>query len=116
MVLAAFTPQAAASGLGGAFVFGLMFLSGLWTPPQLVAGPLATIIYYSPSGAAVRALLDSVFNQLPPYTTLVMLHGNFLIHSDPLLPVGMIWKSSSPCTCNCEYPETLTFLIFPLVN
>lgn len=74
MVVAAIAPsQAAASGLGGAFVFGLMFLSGLWTPPELVGGPLATIIYYSPSGAAVRILLDSVFNQAPPYTTIVTL-------------------------------------------
>jgi ABC-2 type transport system permease protein len=74
MVLVAVAPsQAAAQGLNGAFVFGLMFLSGLWTPPQAVGGLLATIIYYSPSGAAVRALLDSVFNQVPPYTTFVTL-------------------------------------------
>lgn len=74
LVLAAIAPsQAAANGLGGATVFGLMFLSGLWTPPQLVGGPLATIINYSPSGAAVRALLDSAFNQAPPYTTIVTL-------------------------------------------
>jgi ABC-2 type transport system permease protein len=74
MVLVAIAPsQAASQGLTGAFVFGLMFLSGLWTPPELVGGPLATIIYYSPSGAAVRALLDSVFNQPIPYTTFVTL-------------------------------------------
>lgn len=74
MVLVAIAPsQAAAQGLTGAFVFGLMFLSGLWTPPELVGGPLATIIYYSPSGASVRALLDSVFNQVPPLSTFVTL-------------------------------------------
>lgn len=74
MVLVAIAPsQAAAQGLTGAFVFGLMFLSGLWTPPQAVGEPLATIIYYSPSGGAVRALLDSVFNQPPPYATYVAL-------------------------------------------
>jgi ABC-2 type transport system permease protein len=74
LVLVAIAPsQAAATGLGGAFVFGLMFLSGLWTPPELVGGPLATILYYSPSGAAVRALLDSAFNQVPPYTTFATL-------------------------------------------
>ena len=74
MVLVAIAPsQAAAQGLNGAFVFGLMFLSGLWTPPQAIGGPLATIIYYSPSGGAVRALLDSIFNQPPPYTTYVTL-------------------------------------------
>jgi ABC-2 type transport system permease protein len=74
LVLVAVAPsQAAVQGLDGAFAFGLMFLSGLWTPPQAVGGPLATIIYYSPSGAAVRALLDSVFNQPIPYTTFVTL-------------------------------------------
>lgn len=74
LVLVAIAPsQAAATGMGGAFVFGLMFLSGLWTPPQLVGGPLSTVIYYSPSGAAVNALLDSAFNQAPPYATFVTL-------------------------------------------
>jgi ABC-2 type transport system permease protein len=74
LVLVAIAPsQAAATGLGGVFTFGLMFLAGLGTLPQAVGGPLATIIYYSPSGAAVRALLDSIFNQPPPYTTFVML-------------------------------------------
>lgn len=74
LVLVAIAPsQGAATALGGAFVFGLMFLSGLWTPPELVGGTLATIINYSPSGAAVTALLDSIFNQVPPYTTLVTL-------------------------------------------
>ncbi len=74
MVLVAIAPsQTAAQGLTGAFVFGLMFLSGLWTPPELVGGTLATIEYYSPSGAAVRALLDTAFNRAPPVTTFVTL-------------------------------------------
>lgn len=74
MVLVAVAPsQAAVQGLNGAFAMGLMFLSGLWTPPQAVGGLLSTIIFYSPSGAAVRALLDSSFNQVPPYTTFVTL-------------------------------------------
>ncbi|HKW04899.1 MAG TPA: ABC transporter permease [Nitrososphaerales archaeon] len=74
LVLVAIAPsQAAATGLGGVFIFGLMFLSGLWTPPQAIGGPLATIIYYSPSGAAVRALLNSIFNQPIPYATVVTL-------------------------------------------
>ena len=74
LVLVAIAPsQVAANALGGGFVFGLMFLSGLWTPPEVVGGPLATIIYYSPSGAAVRTLLDSAFNQAPPYASLATL-------------------------------------------
>ena len=46
------------------------FLSGLWTPPALVGGPLATIINYSPSGAAAQVLLDSPFNSAPLYTAI----------------------------------------------
>jgi ABC-2 type transport system permease protein len=63
--------QTVASALSGGLFFLLLFLSGLWIQPVLVGDPLATIMYYSPSGAAVRALLYSVFGSAPPYTTVV---------------------------------------------
>jgi len=72
LVVAAIAPsQQAAEYMAGGLVFPLMFLSGLWVQPVQVGGPLATIMYYSPTGAAVRALLYSVFNATPPYTTIV---------------------------------------------
>ncbi|MGP8125620.1 MAG: ABC transporter permease [Nitrososphaerales archaeon] len=72
LVVAALVPsQTVATGLTGALTFSLLFLSGLWVPPATVGGPLATIMYYSPSGAAVQALLSSVFNTAPPYTAIV---------------------------------------------
>jgi len=72
LVVAALVPsQTVATGLTGLLTFLLLFLSGLWIPPATVGGPLATIMYYSPSGAAVRALLYSVFNTAPPYTAIV---------------------------------------------
>jgi ABC-2 type transport system permease protein len=72
LVVAAIAPsQTAASGLGGLFFFGLLFLSGLWVQPAQVGGLLQTIMYYSPSGAAARVLLSSVFNVAPPYETVV---------------------------------------------
>jgi ABC-2 type transport system permease protein len=72
LVVAAIAPsQTVANALSGALFFLLLFLSGLWVQPALVGGPLQTIMYYSPSGAATRALLYSVFNAAPPYTTLV---------------------------------------------
>jgi ABC-2 type transport system permease protein len=49
----------------------LMFLSGLWVNPAQVGDPLRTIMYYSPSGAAVRAVLDSAFNGGPSYAALL---------------------------------------------
>jgi len=72
LVVAALAPsQTVASGLTGLLFFLSLFLSGLWVQPAQVGEPLATIMYYSPSGAADRALLSSVFNTAPPYTALV---------------------------------------------
>ncbi len=72
LLVAALVPsQSVANGVGGGLVFLLMFLAGLWVPPAAVGGPLATIMYYSPSGAAAQAMLYSVFNTAPPYTAIV---------------------------------------------
>jgi ABC-2 type transport system permease protein len=72
LVLVALVPtQTVASAAGGVFTFGLMFLSGLWVNPAQVGDPLRTIMYYSPSGAAVKAVLDSAFNGGPSYAALL---------------------------------------------
>ncbi len=82
LVVVAIAPsQTAGSALGGIFTFGLFFLSGLWTPPALVGEPLQTIIYYSPSGAAARVLLSSVFNTAPPIETLLTMVAYTVIFS-----------------------------------
>jgi hypothetical protein len=59
--------------------FALLFLSGLWIQPLQVGEPLRAILWYSPSGAAVRAILYSVFHATPPATTLLALAGYTLI-------------------------------------
>src|SRR6267143_345676 len=72
LVVAALAPsQTIASALSGGLFFLSLFLSGLWIQPATVGGPLATIMYYSPSGAAAQALLYSVFNAAPPVTAVV---------------------------------------------
>jgi ABC-2 type transport system permease protein len=72
LVLVALLPsQTVASAVSGVVVFVLMFLSGLWVQPAQVGDPLRTIMYYSPSGAAARALLDAVFNGSPSYAALL---------------------------------------------
>ena len=72
LVLVALVPtQAVAQPVSGVVTFGLMFLSGLWVNPAQVGDPLRTIMYYSPSGAAVRAVLDSAFNGGPSYAGLL---------------------------------------------
>jgi ABC-2 type transport system permease protein len=72
LVLVALVPtQAVAQPVAGVVTFGLMFLSGLWVNPAQVGDPLRTIMYYSPSGAAVKAVLDSAFNGSPSYAALM---------------------------------------------
>ncbi len=74
LVVAAIVPtQTAQQAASGGLAFLLMFLAGLWVQPVQAGGILETIMYYSPSGAAVRVLLDSVFNQTPPLTTMLAL-------------------------------------------
>ena len=72
LVVVALAPsQTVASALTGVLFFPLLFFSGLWVQPAQVGGMLQTLMYYSPGGAAGRALLDSVFNTAPPFATLL---------------------------------------------
>lgn len=71
MLVALLPSQTVASAVSGGVIFVLMFLSGLWVQPAQVGDPLRTIMYYSPSGAAARALLDSVFTSSPSYAALL---------------------------------------------
>ena len=72
MIVAALAPSSPiASGMSAGLLFLSFLLSGLWIPPSVVGGPLATIMYYSPSGAAVQALLYSIFNAAPPPATML---------------------------------------------
>ena len=81
LVVAAITPsQTAQQAISGALFFAMLFLSGLWYPAAEASGPLQTIMYYSPGGAAVNAMLGSVFGTGPPLTavaTMVVYTGIF---------------------------------------
>ena len=80
LVVVALVPtQTVASAVGGVLFFALLFLSGLWIQPVQVGEPLRAIMWYSPSGAAVRAILYSVFHETPPVTTLITLVGYTLV-------------------------------------
>lgn len=80
LIVVALAPtQTIASAVGGVLFFALLFLSGLWVQPVQVGAPLSDIMWYSPSGAAVRAILYSVFHATPPVTTLVTLVGYTLL-------------------------------------
>jgi ABC-2 type transport system permease protein len=72
LVLVALMPsQTVASAVAGVVFFASMFLSGLWVQPAQIGDPLRTIMYYSPTGAAARAVLDSAFNGGPSYAALL---------------------------------------------
>ena len=71
LVVAAITPsQTAQQAISGALFFAMLFLSGLWYPAADASGLLQTIMYYSPGGAAVNAMLGSVFGTGPPLAAL----------------------------------------------
>ena len=72
LVVTAIAPsQRGATYITGALFYPLLFLSGLWVQPVQVGGALQTIMYYSPVGAAVRALLWAEFNAVPPASSIV---------------------------------------------
>jgi ABC-2 type transport system permease protein len=79
VVLALAPSQTVATIVGGALFFILLFLSGLWIQPVQVGVPLRDIMWYSPSGAGVRALLYSIFHATPPATTLLTMVGYTLV-------------------------------------
>ena len=67
LVVAAIAPsQTAQNAISGALFFLMLFLSGLWYPAAEASGPLQTVMYYSPGGAAVNAMLGSAFGTGPP--------------------------------------------------
>lgn len=76
LVISAIAPsQTAQNAISGALFFAMLFLSGLWYPAAEASGPLQTVMYYSPGGAAVNAMLGSVFGTGPPLaaiTTMVV--------------------------------------------
>ncbi|WP_171814420.1 ABC transporter permease [Arthrobacter dokdonensis] len=79
LVVALAPTQTMAGVLAGPLFFVLLFLSGLWVQPVQTGEPLRSIMWYSPSGAAVRAILYSAFNAAPPLATLLTLVGYALV-------------------------------------
>ena len=71
LMLVALPSQTVNQVVAAVVTFALMFLSGLWVNPAQVGDPLQTIMYYSPSGAAARALLDAIFRGSLSYAALL---------------------------------------------
>jgi ABC-2 type transport system permease protein len=65
----------AAAAIGNALFFPLAFFAGLWLPQQVMAATLRTIARFTPTGAAVEALTDTMAGQLPSARPLLVLAG-----------------------------------------
>jgi len=80
LVVAALAPsQTAQNAASGALFFAMLFLSGLWYPAAEASGALQTVMYYSPGGAAVSAMLGSVFGTGPPLTAVATMTAYAII-------------------------------------
>jgi ABC-2 type transport system permease protein len=68
-----------ASVIGRLAFFPLMFFAGLWLPRALMPDVLLTISNYTPLGAAVEAIQDSMLQGFPPVAPLLDLAGYALV-------------------------------------
>lgn len=74
LVVAAMAPTAnAASVIGRLLFFPLLFFAGMWLPRPMMPGVLLGISNYTPLGAAVEAIQDSMFSGFPPAAPLLVL-------------------------------------------
>jgi ABC-2 type transport system permease protein len=62
-----------ASVIGRLAFFPLMFFAGLWLPRAMMPGVLVDISNYTPLGAAVEAIQDSMLQGFPPAAPLLVL-------------------------------------------
>ena len=69
----------AASVIGRLAFFPLMFFAGLWLPRALMPNLLQDISNYTPLGAAVQAIQDSILQGFPPAAPLLVLAGYALV-------------------------------------
>lgn len=68
-----------ASAVGRLTFFPLMFFAGLWLPIPFMPSVLQDISDYTPVGAAVEAMSDSMKGQFPPTAPLLCLVGYALV-------------------------------------
>jgi ABC-2 type transport system permease protein len=72
-IAAAAKTAGAARGIMAAAFYPLMFFSGLYFPMQLMPGVFDDISHFTPLGAAVEALQDSMLGQFPPVAPLLVM-------------------------------------------
>jgi ABC-2 type transport system permease protein len=76
MLIVALAPTGRAAGVIGTMLFfPLMFFAGLWTPRATMPAVLQQISDFTPLGAAVQALQDSMLGHWPHPSALAVLAG-----------------------------------------
>ncbi|MBV9093069.1 MAG: ABC transporter permease [Streptosporangiaceae bacterium] len=75
VIAAAARTTGAARGLTAAAFYPLMFFAGLYVPMQILPRVFQDISHFTPLGAAVQALEDSMWQGFPPATPLGVLAG-----------------------------------------
>jgi len=78
-IAAAARTTGAARGLMALAFYPLMFFSGLYVPMQMLPGVFQGISHFTPLGAAVVAIQDSMLGQFPPVGPLLVLAAYALV-------------------------------------
>ena len=80
LLIAALAPTAnSVNAIGRLALFPLLFFSCLWLPRALMPTVLLDISNYTPLGAAVEAIQDSIRTGFPPVAPLLVLAGYTLV-------------------------------------
>jgi ABC-2 type transport system permease protein len=80
LLIAALAPTAnSVNAIGRLALIPLMFFAGLWLPRAIMPAVLQDISNYTPLGAAVEAIQDSVQTGFPPAAPLLVLAGYTLV-------------------------------------
>jgi len=80
LLIAALAPTASSvNAIGRLALIPLMFFAGLWLPRAIMPAVLQDISNYTPLGAAVEAIQDSVQTGFPPAAPLLVLAGYTLV-------------------------------------
>jgi ABC-2 type transport system permease protein len=78
-IAAAARSGTAARAIGAGAFYPLLFFAGMWLPRQAMPGVLQGISNYTPLGASVEAIQDSMQGQFPPAASLLVLAGYALV-------------------------------------
>ena len=100
LLIAALAPTASSvNAIGRLAIIPLLFFAGLWLPRALMPAVLQDISNYTPLGAAVEAIQDSMQTGFPPASAAAgpgRLHPGLRLPGAPFLPLGIAGDEATP--------------------